>query len=287
MLSERLASLANNSVNNKPNLNDNMYSSEAVGKDAAIERDMEKALAEKEFKVYYQSRHDTATGKLIGAEALVRWEHSEYGLLTPTDFVPAFEKNGFITKLDEYVRTQVCKDMERWYKNGYTMIPVNVNLSRVDFNDANLADSITALAKAHGINPELLCFEITETAFADNQAMMIYTVNQLRYNGFKIALDDFGTGYSSFSMLNTVPLDAVKLDKSMLDSVRGNKQCFLLDTCIKIGKEFSLQSEAEGVETREQYDVLRDLDCDSVQGFYFSRPLPVDVFELRLANVNQ
>lgn len=253
-----------------------------ASKEEVIEYDMERALRENQFKVYYQSKHKTSTGQLVGAEALVRWDHRELGLMGPNDFVPVFEKNGFIKKMDAYVRDVVFSDMERWRINNYRMVPISVNLSRRDFEDMDLVDSILYSTRKHNIDHSLLCFEITETASVDNQTAIIRAVNRLRDNGFTVALDDFGSGYSSLSLLNEMSLDSLKIDRDLLGYINDGKGQYLLDTCIKLGQNYNLSTEVEGVETKEQYEMLKAMDCDSVQGFYFARPLPADVFEMRL-----
>lgn len=285
MASERLASLARkmeNKENNKTYIDATLMP--ADDKIAVIERDMEMALASGEFKVYYQSKHSPTTGKLTGAEALIRWEHHDLGLLKPSDFIPIFETNGFIRKTDEFVRQQVCNDLTRWKQNGYRLVPISLNMSRLDFDNRDVADEIIALVNSKGIDHSLLCFEITETAFVDNQNMIIRAANILRNEGFGIAIDDFGSGFSSFSMLGSIPMNSLKIDKAMLDDLRGDKQRFLLDTCIKLGQKFNAETEAEGVETREQLNLLRELNCDKAQGFYFSQPMPVEIFEKRLVD---
>lgn len=281
MFSERLAKLANQA----PLEASNGFSNEPEStKEKAIEKDMQEAIRNHQFKVYYQSKHSTKDGKIVGAEALSRWEHSEFGLITPSEYIPVFEANGTIKKLDLYVLEQVCADIERWKENGYKIIPISVNLSRIDFDNSDLIDKVNAIVKRHGVDPSLLCFEITETAYTDNQSMIVYLVNQFRAAGYKIGLDDFGSGYSSLAMVNALKLDTLKIDKELVNGVKNNGDKFLLDTCIKISERYDLQSEAEGVEDREQFEILRNLNCDSVQGFYFSRPIPVEAFELRLQN---
>lgn len=277
----RLAALAN--INADDNQANDVYApKKEYTKEEIVERDMFSALKRDQFKVYYQTLHEPNSGKIVGAEALTRWDHPELGLLMPNDFIPKFEENGFVKKLDAYVRERVCSDIERWRMKGYKLVPISINLSRMDFEDDNLIDSIFDLTHKYNISHDLLIFEITETANINNDGVLRLAVSRLRDNGFKIGLDDFGSGYSSFSMLNEVALDALKIDKSLIEKQNGANN-YLLDTCIKLSQQYELETEVEGVETREQLDLARNLNCNAVQGFYFSQAMPVEVFELRLA----
>lgn len=253
-----------------------------LSKEEIIERDMFSALKNNQFKVFYQSEHNTENGKIVGAEALVRWEHHELGQLKPDDFIPIFEKNGFIKKLDAFVRKQVYTDLQNWKLRGFNLVPIAINLSRIDFEDLELVDSIKELTREYAIAPELIRFEITETATIENEEIIARAINRLRDAGYKIELDDFGSGYSSLAMLSSVELDALKIDKSLLEHIKNDKKRRLIDVCIKLSKDLELKAAAEGVETKEQYDFLRESGCDKVQGFYFSTPLPADIFEKRL-----
>lgn len=278
MGSSRLAMLANKSLN----ISDNIDEKKNYSKEEIIERDLQRDLQNDRFKIYYQSKHDVKSGKIVGAEALVRWDHKELGMLSPMEFIPIFEKNGSIKDLDMIVREKVFSDIERWRNNGYRQIPISINLSRIDFKDFELVNSIFDGVKKYSINPSQICFEITETARIDSREAICRAVYRLRDSGFKVALDDFGSGYSSLSILNEIEFDILKIDKELLKNIEGERERFLIKMCISLGKNYEMITEAEGVETKEQYELLKDIGCNNAQGFYFASALPVETFEMRL-----
>lgn len=240
---------------------------------------MEDALLEKKFLVYYQPKHDLKTNEICGAEALVRWEHETLGFLSPGEFIPIFEKNGFIEKLDEYVREQVCEALKKWIDLGQRVMPISVNLSRRDFNNENLVSDIVELTSKYGISPNLIHFEITESIVTNNINKISKIIETLREKGFVIELDDFGAGYSSLTMLNDIDIDVLKIDKSILDMNLKDDKNKILEFCVMLSKTLDLKTVVEGVETQEQIDMLRELNCDYVQGYFYSKPLPLGEFE--------
>ena len=239
---------------------------------------MEQALTEHQFQIYYQPKYDINTEHISGAEALVRWIHPELGFLSPGEFIPLFEKNGFITKLDLYVWEQTCKDLLRWKNEGRSSIPVSVNISRADFSIPDLADRITDLVDSYCIERELLHLEITESVYMDEPQSIIQTINTLRANGFKIEMDDFGSGYSSLNMLSELSIDILKLDMKFIQKNSQNKRN-ILGFIISLSKWMNLTTIAEGVETQEHVDKLRRFGCDYVQGYFFAKPMPAAQFE--------
>ena len=241
---------------------------------------MERGLDENQFQVFYQPKHETVTGHIAGAEALVRWNHPEYGFMAPSQFIPLFERNGFITKLDFFVLEQVCKDIKRWQQDGLPLIPISVNVSRFDFLDEGCIQKQLALIEDYGINHNLLHMEVTESLYSENTDLIISQVKKTQDLGFMIEMDDFGAGYSSLGLLSTFPLNIIKLDISFVRNIKTNE--IVIENIIKMAHRMGLLTIAEGVETLEEYKILKSLGCDFIQGFYFSKPLPVREFETYL-----
>lgn len=241
---------------------------------------MERGLEENQFQVFYQPKHETVTGHIAGAEALVRWNHPEYGFMAPNQFIPLFERNGFITKLDFFVLEQVCKDIKRWQQDGLPLIPISVNVSRFDFLDEGCIQKQLDFIEDYGINHNLLHMEVTESLYSENTDLIISQVKKTQDLGFMIEMDDFGAGYSSLGLLSTFPLNIIKLDISFVRNIKTNE--IVIENIIKMAHRMGLLTIAEGVETLEEYKILKSLGCDFIQGFYFSKPLPIREFETYL-----
>lgn len=240
------------------------------------------AIREKQFLVYFQPKFDIRPEKpvLASAEALVRWVHPELGFIQPDKFIPLFEKNGLIPRLDEYVWRETAAHIRDWKNRLGVSVPVSVNVSRVDMFDADLAGTLTELLRENGLTPADLLLEITESAYTRDSSQIIERVNQLRGLGFHIEMDDFGTGYSSLSMISELPIDALKLDMIFIRTAfAGNRSTRLIEIIIDIADFLGVPVIAEGVETEEQMTALREMGCDLVQGYYFSRPVPGEAFE--------
>lgn len=244
---------------------------------------MEQALAEKQFLVYYQPKHNLRKDCTGGAEALVRWVHPEFGFMNPGAFIPLFEKNGFIRKLDNYVWERVCQDLARWKQQGVPVVPVSVNISRRDFEDDNLAETIIQRVADYGLEPKDLHLEITESAYSDNPEKIAKAMSILHDHGFVIELDDFGAGYSSLTFLNNSNLDVMKIDMSIIRKDVPGSERNVLELCLNTAKLLGMKTVAEGVETKEQVERLRALGCDYIQGYYYSAPRPLKQFEEYLA----
>ena len=246
----------------------------------AITDSMESALHTGQFEVYLQPKYQIWSGKLIGAEALVRWNHPEWGLQSPAEFIPIFEQNGFITKLDQYVWECTCKMMHKWDQKGYPMINVSVNVSRMDIHNSNLVDFLTSLIKQYQLEPSRLHIEITESAYTDTSRQLIETLRELRNLGFIIEMDDFGSGYSSLNMLTEMPIDVLKLDMKFIQTemMKPSGQG-ILRFIVSLARWMKLSVVAEGVETKEQLERLQTDGCDYAQGYYFYKPMPVKMFE--------
>ncbi|WP_295583554.1 EAL domain-containing protein [uncultured Oscillibacter sp.] len=249
-------------------------------REQAITNSMEAALEAGQFLVYLQPKYTIRTSKLSGAEALVRWDHPDWGFLAPGAFIPLFEKNGFITKLDQYVWEQSCAVLKRWDEEGRPHLPISVNVSRADIYNADIADVLVGIVEKYGLSPSRLHLEITESAYTENPHQIVETVRRLRELGFVVEMDDFGSGYSSLNMLNSMPVDILKLDMKFIQNEtakpleRGILR-FIMDMAMTMG----LSVVAEGVETREQLEYLQEVGCNYVQGYYFAKPMPVSQFE--------
>ncbi len=254
-------------------------------REQVITESMETALKEKQFSVYLQPKFKVKNDCLAGAEALIRWEHPQLGFLSPGEFIPLFEKNGFITKLDYYVWEQVCILLHQWEEKGYPAIPVSVNVSRADIYQLNLTDTMLDLIHRYKVDPTNLHLEITESAYTEDPEQIISTVDQLRELGFIIEMDDFGSGYSSLNMLNQMKLDVLKLDMKFIQSETAKPlEQGIIRFIVELARWMNLSVVAEGVETREQLDRLRDIGCDYVQGYFFAKPMPAVKFETFLAS---
>ncbi|MGN0779445.1 MAG: EAL domain-containing protein [Aristaeellaceae bacterium] len=252
-------------------------------RERSITEAMEMAVVQKQFVVYYQPKYSLRSGAMVGAEALVRWIHPTWGFVSPGEFIPLFEKNGFIARLDRYVWEQVCAQLRHWEDMGYPSIPVSVNMSRADFFQNDLADFLSGLVEQYRIKPAQLHLELTESAYVDNAVRIISRVEELRQRGFVIEMDDFGSGYSSLNLLSQLRPDILKLDMQFIRSETAKPaQGSILNDVINMAHRMRLTVVAEGVENRAQLERLKSEQCDMVQGAYFSMPIPVPAFEAML-----
>ncbi len=248
-------------------------------KEQIIVSNMETALKEHQFVVYYQPKHVLKTGKIGGAEALVRWIHPVYGFMNPGEFIPLFEKNGFIGKLDYYVWEEVCKTLREWLDAGFPVVPVSVNISRIDIEIPDLDLVIEKLADKYKVPHELLHLEITESAYIEDSEALIQKTDSLRKKGFPVELDDFGTGYSSLKVFGEMDFDVLKLDISLVQSISAYKPKTVLAAVLNLAKVFKMQIVAEGVETEEQARALNEMECTYAQGYFYSKPMPRNEYE--------
>ncbi|HBA98166.1 MAG TPA: hypothetical protein DCZ23_08660, partial [Lachnospiraceae bacterium] len=247
---------------------------------------MEDAVKEKQFKVYFQPKYELDSEMVAGAEALVRWQHPEKGFMSPAEFIPLFEKNGFITELDKFVWDTACGYIENWIKKGYHVVPISVNVSRADIYNPDFIEIMLGIVNRHGIAPEYIHLEITETAYTDNPAQIIDVVKKLKDIGFVIEMDDFGSGYSSLNMLNELPVDILKLDMGFVQGGIDENSSSILSFIIGLAKWMDYAVVAEGIETEEQIQILKDMDCNFVQGYYYAKPMPPDEFEAYMLKHN-
>ena len=276
------ANLALRTVKGNSNRSYAVYNDElhqVVLSEQQLTNSMEEALLQRQFEVYYQPVVDLKTGEVVSAEALVRWNHQEKGMVSPGFFIPFFEHNGFIIKLDAYIREEVCRNIMELGRRGLNCVPVSVNVSRLEFYDPNLCRSIIDLTERYRLEPGMMRLEITESAYTDNPQQLLAAMKELQNYGFQVLMDDFGSGYSSLNMLKDVPVDILKMDMKFLEnqgiSGRGPE---ILASLVRMAKKLGMHTIAEGIETKEQGDFLRSVGCEYGQGYYYARPMPADAF---------
>ena len=244
-----------------------------------VEDDMNRALANKEFKVYLQPKISTTAEVLAGAEALVRWIHPQEGFIPPNKFIPIFEKNGFITKLDDYMLEEVASLQAQWIEEGRKIVPISVNISRAHFTRSDLATHISTIVDKYQVPHNVIELELTESAFFDDKKLLLNTIDQLRESGFHVSMDDFGAGYSSLNSLKEMHIDVLKIDA---DFFRGadveERGLLIVSEVIDLAKKLEMKIVAEGIESREQVDFLIDQECDLIQGYFYAKPMPVAEF---------
>ena len=247
-----------------------------------IEQMMESALAQRQFVVYYQPKHNLHTDATGGAEALVRWISPDMGFVSPGQFIPLFERNGFITNLDFYIWEEVCRELRRCIDAHLPVLPISVNVSRMDFEVSDLAERIAAMVDKYGLDHSLLHIELTESMYTDNPQQIEHTLAALHQNGFFIELDDFGAGYSSLTSLSTLTLDVMKIDMSLIRHAARTNDYSILRFATLLADGMRLKTVVEGVETEDQVAALKVLGCDYIQGYFFSKPLPAEEYEAYL-----
>lgn len=241
-----------------------------------IEENMQSAIAERQFMMYLQPKYSIAKNEIIGAEALVRWRHPERGMIYPNQFIPIIEENGFIKEVDYYIWAEACRFIKRCEDVGITTCPVSVNVSRVHLQDNECIRMLSEMIDDNHISKELLELEITESA--DDQQISMKAL-LLKEAGFTLLMDDFGSGYSSLNILLETPFDVIKLDKKFMENMMvSNKGKLILEQVVLMADKLELGLLAEGVETKEQIDLLENIGCDQVQGYYYAKPMPEEEF---------
>ncbi|MFR2318194.1 MAG: EAL domain-containing protein [Enterocloster sp.] len=238
-----------------------------------IENCFTDALKNKEFMIYYQPKIDVITEKVIGAEALVRWQRTDGSMISPENFIPIYEKNGQIQKLDAYIFGQVCRLQKRILDESKKLLSVSVNLSRSSILCEEIVEQYTKIVRENDIPITCVPLEITESASVYGQKV-VKVAERLLQSGFKLHIDDFGSGYSSMESLSRLPFSVLKIDKSLIDHICETRVEILVNHIIKLSKDLNMRVLAEGVETKEQLDILRKIKCDEIQGFYYARPMP-------------
>lgn len=245
-----------------------------------VEDNMEAALKNHEFMMYLQPKYSISEEKMVGAEALVRWNHPEKGLIPPMDFIPLFEQNGFVVKMDRYIWEEACKTIRKWMDAGIKPLPISVNVSRRHLKDITYIQILNALTDKYQIPKKYLEIEITETV---EEAGIAECVTMLKENGYTLLMDDFGSGYSSLNMLKDTQFDVIKIDRGFLQDFIGSKRGQkIVEHTIRMTKAIGLDLIAEGVETQEQADFLSGCGCDKAQGFFYAKPMPLEDFNERM-----
>lgn len=253
-------------------------------RDKELEESFPRAIDRQEFEVWYQPKYRAADCSIVGSEALVRWRKEDGKMVSPGEFIPLFETNGMIAKLDEYMFRMVCRQQKKWLDEGKTVYPVSINISRASLYCSNVEQRYSVIMQECGISSEYIQLEVTETAMEEKKDIR-ELLNKFRQMGIKILMDDFGTGYSSLATLSTQCFDILKLDKSLIDNIGSKDGETLLYHVIRMGQQMGLHITAEGVEEKVQYEFLAHLKCDDIQGYYFSKPIPVNEYEELLSNI--
>lgn len=240
---------------------------------------MDAALQAEDFKVFLQPKFSLKSERVVGAEALVRWQEKEGGLISPGDFIPLFERNGAIVQLDMYMYERVCRLLREWLDEGRPVVPISVNLSRLHLQNSRLVQELADLAERYQIPKHLIEIELTESVIYDNEEKLQELLKKLHTVGFMLSMDDFGTGYSSLGLLKDLRVDVIKIDRSFFT---GNKHIgrakSVIESVMQMAKKLNIQTVAEGVEEKEHIDFLKEVGCNIVQGFYYARPLPAEEF---------
>lgn len=245
-----------------------------------IENKMKVALNNREFVVYLQPKQDLKTKQIAGAEALVRWQDSQYGLIPPNNFIPQFEQNGFIIQLDLYVFEETCRLIRSWIDEGITPIPISINMSRAHLIDHHFLDRYEDIRKHYAVPAQYLEIELTETLVFNNPELLSSIIDNIHAHGFLCSMDDFGSGYSSLSALKDIHVDTLKIDRSFFvnESMETPWDRHVVQVIIDLAKHLDMKVVAEGIETQEQADFLEEAGCDMLQGFLYSRPIPFKSF---------
>ncbi|RUL48173.1 EAL domain-containing protein [Lysinibacillus antri] len=245
-----------------------------------LERDLRKAIMNDEFVAYFQPRVNALTGKVTSAEALIRWNHPQVGLVSPGDFIPLAEESGLIIPMGKWMKRRVCEQLVAWREAGIPLVPISVNISSQRFLQKDFAKDIRALLEEYQLEGKYLEIEITENSIMKNEETVTKTLEELKELGVKIYIDDFGTGYSSFNYLKTFQLDGVKIDRAFIQNISSESENASITTAmIKMAHHLKLEVVAEGVETKQELDYLVEQNCLQIQGYYFGRPCPIEEFE--------
>jgi diguanylate cyclase (GGDEF)-like protein len=275
-----LSTIKNNLMEKIAVYEDSMY--ERLLREHEMSLDLPAAIEEEQLKLYLQPQIDL-NGVVVGAEALVRWQHPEKGLLMPGEFVPIFERNYMIVEMDRYVWEKACQLLRRWTDEGRPDIYISINISPKDFECIDVYEVLVGLVRKYNLQMHQLKVEITESTIMENPNHQVQLIGRLREAGFYVEMDDFGSGYSSISMLKDIEIDAIKLDMRFLCRTgHTDRATKIIQTMINLIRDFGMTVIAEGVEDREQVEFLSQIGCDLFQGFYFSKPLPIEDFEKKM-----
>ena len=245
-----------------------------------IERSMRGALESHEFQAYFQPKYNLETSKIVGAEALVRWIRKDGTMVYPDEFIPVFEKNGFIVDLDFFVLNEICAMIQRRLQEKKPCVPISINQSRVLLQEKEYVSKVAGVLVKHNIPPQYIELELTERIFRDDLTELADMMGELRKLGVHWSIDDFGTGYSSLNLLKELPVDIIKIDKSFLDETESSETSkIIIRKTVELTQELDKTVVCEGVETENQADYLRGIRCDMAQGFLYAKPMPMEQFE--------
>ena len=255
-----------------------------IYKQVVLRNDLLKAIERNQFQVYYQAQVKLETSEILAAEALIRWEHPEWGMVSPNEFISLAEETGFIINLGNWMLHQVCQSYRKWMEEGRAPIKISVNYSSIQFFERNFVDNILSIINEYELNPHFLIMEITESVFMKNPEKAIVDIKRLQAEGIQVALDDFGTGFSALSYLNSFNIDILKIDRSFIKNVMTDDASTIITrSVIDLAQELRIKLVAEGIETNEQLDYLKDLNCYTGQGYIYNKPMPQQEFENLLA----
>lgn len=245
-----------------------------------IERSMKEALENREFKPYLQPKYNLETGQIVGAEALVRWIHPDGSMVYPDEFIPVFEKNGFIVRLDFFILSEICRMIRTRIQNKKPCVPISINQSRVLLQEKDYVGKVAGVLAYYNTPPQLIELELTERIFRDDLTDLAEMMGELRELGVRWSIDDFGTGYSSLNLLKELPVDIIKIDKSFLDETESSETSkIIIRKTVELTQELDKTVICEGVETENQADYLRGIRCDMAQGYLYAKPMPIQDFE--------
>jgi len=282
------ASIAANMIKGKRSSSHYFYSDDIrnqIIREYELENEMYAALKNNEFKVYLQPKFDFKTEKVIGAEALIRWHNPKKGIIQPDGFIPLFEKNGFVTNIDMFVFEEICKKQKAWAAEGRAPKIISINQSKIHLHNPVYVETLKSIIEKYEVNPGLIELELTESAFFCDSDILFDVTRRLHNIGFRLSIDDFGSGYSSLNLLKDIFVDVVKLDRGFFrETSNSGRSKTIIQSIISMAQKLGIETVAEGVETVEQFEFLREIGCDIAQGYYFEKPMPISDFDDLLAN---
>ncbi len=253
-------------------------------KKLSLEQDMRKAIENNEFELYFQPIVKPDTGMIESAEALIRWNHTEWGLVSPGEFIPLAEENHFIIQITDWTIEEVCRKLRIWKNEEYPLKPISINISPIRFMKSGVVELVKEQLIIHDLNPDYLCFEITENSLLRNNKLVLKTIKELKDIGIKIALDDFGTGFASLQYLREFPIDVIKIDQIFTQNIQSENihDSAIISSIIHLARRLNLTVIAEGIEDYEQLKYLKQNECDLIQGYLFSKPVPSNLYSQML-----
>lgn len=255
-------------------------------KERKLEDEIKEAILRKEFKAWFQPKFDCETKEIVGCEALARWYRKDGKIYFPNNFIDISEKNGLIKEIDKLIFEDVCININMWKRLGLKCLPVSINISRIYLDNMDIIADLNKIIAKHNISSKYIQIEITESSLVSNEEILNKIINEMHKYGFKVLLDDFGVGYSSLNSINKLKFDTLKIDKSFVDDIENKKGKCILKHTIDLGRILDMEVVVEGVETKEQYEFLKENGCNTIQGYYFSKPLDSKSFANLLKNIN-